>query len=142
MEDRTLDDEVGRHDEVRRKEVDTAQRLFEINKQLTTLSAGSAVLIATFMKDIFPRTDTGSLNLVGPAKLAIFVAFIAFFLATICAVLAMLPFVPISQGGTGFSVTLFLVGILVFVLVVYLSLNAPSVTLENPNATEPVTSSP
>lgn len=121
--------------------MDDTQKLFEINKQLTTLSAGSAVLIATFMKDIFPKTATGSLNLVGPAKVAIFLAFAAFFLATICAVLAMLPFINIDQGGTTLSVLAFLVGIFVFVFVVYLSLNAPALTLEKPSATEPVTSS-
>jgi hypothetical protein len=141
VENRSSDDEMGQH-EVRRANMDTAQKLFEINKQLTTLSAGSAVLIATFMKDIFPRTTTGALNLVGPAKLAIFLAFAAFFLATICAVLAMLLFVRIDKGGTGFSVIFFLAGIFIFVFVVYLSLNAPAVTLENPNAKEPVISSP
>ncbi len=70
--------------------------------------------IATFMKDIFPKTATGSLNLVGSAKVAIFLAFAAFFLATICAVLAMLPYVGINRGGTTLSVLSFLVGIFVF----------------------------
>jgi len=116
---------------------------FEINKQLTTLSAGSTVLIATFLKDIFPQTETGTANLAGGAKLAILVAFLAFLGATAAAVLAMLPNVAsVGRGGTLVSVGLFCAGILVFSLVVYLSLNVPSVALENPQATEPVTASP
>jgi hypothetical protein len=125
--------------EVGRPRVDDAQKLFEINKQLTTLSAGSAVLIATFMKDIFPETAAGTLNLVGSAKAAIFFAFGAFFLATIFAVVAMLPFIPINKVGTGVSVFFFLVGICIFVVVVWLSLNVPEVT---PKPTVVATSSP
>jgi hypothetical protein len=114
-----------------------AQKLFDTNKHLTTLSAGSTVLIATFMKDIFPELETGALNLTVFAKAVIFVAFVAFFLSTIASVLAMLPYTRYGRRSTTLSVGLFLAGILLFVGVVYFSLNVPEVSRERPNAPEP-----
>src|SRR5215213_966855 len=92
-----------------------AQKLFDTNKHLTTLSAGATVLIATFMKDIFPELETGALNLTVFAKAVIFVAFAAFFFSTIASVLAMLPYTPYGRRSTTWSVCLFLAGILLFV---------------------------
>jgi hypothetical protein len=40
---------------------DATKQPFETVKQLTTLNAGSIVLIGTFLKDIFPEEETGAL---------------------------------------------------------------------------------
>src|SRR5215203_5259556 len=45
-------------------------------KHLTTLSAGSIVLIATFLKDIFPRSDNGDLTMNLGLKLFIAASFV------------------------------------------------------------------
>ena len=114
-----------------------AQKLFDTNKHLTTLSAGATVLIATFMKDIFPELPTGALNLAAPAKIVIFVAFAAFFISTIASVLAMLPNTSYGWRSTSVAVVSFLTGIVLFVGVVYFSLTLPEVTREQPNALDP-----
>ena len=114
-----------------------AQKLFDTNKHLTTLSAGATVLIATFMKDIFPELDTGALNLTTTAKVVIFVAFAAFFVSTIASVLAMLPYTSFGRKSTSVAVVSFLTGIVLFVGVVYLSLNVPEIAREKPNALDP-----
>jgi hypothetical protein len=52
----------------------TGQLLMDMFKHLTTLSAGSLVLIATFLKDIFPR-DNGLLDVCFGLKLLIGASF-------------------------------------------------------------------
>jgi hypothetical protein len=47
-------------------------------KHLTTLTAGSIVLISTFLKDIFPKTKNGTLLIGMPIKVLIAVSFICF----------------------------------------------------------------
>jgi len=50
---------------------------FENLKQLTTLNAGSIVVIGTFLKDIFPR-ENGTLDVSAGIKLLIALSFISF----------------------------------------------------------------
>jgi hypothetical protein len=50
---------------------------FENLKQLTTLNAGSIVVIGTFLKDIFPR-ENGTLAVSAGIKLLIALSFISF----------------------------------------------------------------
>jgi hypothetical protein len=50
---------------------------FETAKQLTTLNAGSIVLIGTFLKDIFP-TDNQTLDVGAGLKWLIAISFISF----------------------------------------------------------------
>jgi hypothetical protein len=50
---------------------------FETAKQLTTLNAGSIVIIGTFLKDIFP-SESGTLDVGAGIKWLIALAFISF----------------------------------------------------------------
>jgi hypothetical protein len=52
------------------------ERGFETVKQLTTLAAGSVVVLATFLGDIFPKTRRGVLIIGGDTKVFISVAFL------------------------------------------------------------------
>jgi hypothetical protein len=64
---------------------------FETIKQLTTLNAGSIVVIGTFLKDIFPSKN-GSLDVGAGMKLLITLAFISFGLSLIVSSYAMLDY--------------------------------------------------
>jgi hypothetical protein len=64
---------------------------FETIKQLTTLNAGSIVVIGTFLKDIFPSKN-GSLAIGTGIKLLITLAFISFGLSLIVSSYAMLDY--------------------------------------------------
>jgi hypothetical protein len=60
-------------------------RLLDVNKHLTTLSAGALVLIGTFSKDIFPQAN---LDVLATGMLAM--TFLGFFLSTLASVWAMI----------------------------------------------------
>jgi len=130
---------TGNEDTVRQVEAH-----FEVAKHITTLSAGATVLIGTFMKDIFPKTETGSLNLSNSAKLMLFVSIAALTVSTIFAVIALLP----RWGNWGSnlpnavypSAVFFIVGVALFALVVYLSMNVPDTFREDPKAVDPTIS--
>src|SRR5215217_5743953 len=64
---------------------------FETIKQLTTLNAGSIVVIGTFLKDIFPSKN-GSLAVGAGMKLLITLAFISFGLSLVFSSYAMLDY--------------------------------------------------
>jgi hypothetical protein len=64
---------------------------FETIKQLTTLCAGSIVVIGTFLKDIFPSKN-GTLDVGAGIKLLITLAFISFGLSLIVSSYAMLDY--------------------------------------------------
>jgi hypothetical protein len=64
---------------------------FETIKQLTTLNAGSIVVIGTFLKDIFPSKN-GSLDVGAGMKLLIALAFVFFGLSLIFSTYAMLDY--------------------------------------------------
>jgi hypothetical protein len=119
---------------------------FEVGKHITTLSAGATVLIGTFMKDIFPKTETGSLNLSNSAKLMLFVSIAALTASTIFAVIALLP--RWGNWSSNFpnavypSTVFFIVGVALFALVVYLSMNVPETFREDPKAVDPTISAP
>jgi len=51
---------------------------FEAFKHLTTLNAGSIVLIGTFLKDIFPKDNQGNLSVDTGSKLLIATSFLLF----------------------------------------------------------------
>jgi hypothetical protein len=61
-------------------------------KHLTTLSAGSLVLIATFLKDIFPRSDNGDLTMNLGLKLCIAASFVLLGISLISSVFFMVRF--------------------------------------------------
>jgi hypothetical protein len=67
----------------------TGQLHLDLYKHLTTLSAGSLVLIATFLKDIFPRTN-GWLSVGLGLKLLIGASFVALGLSLLSSVWFML----------------------------------------------------
>ena len=119
---------------------------FEVGKHITTLSAGATVLIGTFMKDIFPKTETGSLNLSNFAKLILFVSIAALTASTIFAVIALLPkwgnWSSNFPNGVYPSTVFFIVGVALFALVVYLSMNVPETFREDPKAVDPTISAP
>jgi hypothetical protein len=50
----------------------------DTQKHLTTLTAGSIVLISTFLKDIFPKSKNGTLLIGMPIKVLIAVSFFCF----------------------------------------------------------------
>jgi hypothetical protein len=64
------------------------QLAFDTTKQLTTLNAGSIVLIGTFLKDIFPSKN-GVLDVGPETRLLIAVSFISFGVSLILATYAM-----------------------------------------------------
>jgi hypothetical protein len=117
---------------------------FEVAKHITTLSAGATVLIGTFMKDIFPKTETGSLNLSNSAKLMLFVSIAALTVSTIFAVIALLPkwgnWSSNLPNAVYPSTLFFIVGVALFALVVYLSMNVPETFREDPKAVDPTIS--
>jgi hypothetical protein len=119
---------------------------FEVAKHITTLSAGATVLIGTFMKDIFPKTETGSLNLSNSAKLMLFVSIAALTASTIFAVIALLPrwgnWSSNLPNAVYPSAVFFIVGVGLFALVVYLSMNVPETFREDPKAVDPTISAP
>jgi hypothetical protein len=119
---------------------------FEVAKHITTLSAGATVLIGTFMKDIFPKTETGSLNLSNSAKLMLFISIAALTASTIFAVIALLPrwgnWSSNLPNAIYPSAVFFIVGVGLFALVVYLSMNVPETFREDPKAVDPTISAP
>ena len=119
---------------------------FEVGKHITTLSAGATVLIGTFMKDIFPKTETGSLNLSNSAKLMLFISIAALTASTIFAVIALLPrwgnWSSNLPNAVYPSAVFFIVGVGLFALVVYLSMNVPETFREDPEAVDPTISAP
>ena len=132
---------TGNEDPVRQGEAH-----FEVGKHITTLSAGATVLIGTFMKDIFPKTETGSLNLSNSAKLMLFVSIAALTASTIFAVIALLPrwgnWSSNLPNAVYPSAVFFIVGVALFALVVYLSMNVPETFREDPEAVDPTISAP
>ena len=132
---------TGNEDTVRQGEAH-----FEVGKHITTLSAGATVLIGTFMKDIFPKTETGSLNLSNSAKLMLFVSIAALTASTIFAVIALLPrwgnWSSNLPNAVYPSAVFFIVGVALFALVVYLSMNVPETFREDPEAVDPTFSAP
>jgi hypothetical protein len=62
---------------------------FETTKQLTTLNAGSIVVIGTFLSDIFPTDKQGALTVPLYIKLFIGAAFVGFGASLILAIMAM-----------------------------------------------------
>jgi hypothetical protein len=70
-------------------------RMLEVNKQITTLSAGATVLIATFLRDVFPGSS------VTYAKLFVAVPFVLFFVAMVASVAAMLATTSSGLGRLG-----------------------------------------
>jgi hypothetical protein len=80
--------------EMQAETVDLA-RMLEANKQIATLSAGATVLIATFLRDVFPQSSVIS------AKLWVAVPFIVFFGAMVAAVAAMLATTSSGLGRLG-----------------------------------------
>ena len=78
---------------------ESAKLSFEARKHLTTLSAGSVVLIATFLKDIFPKGADGVL-LIGPGlKLLIAGSFIFFGLTILTSTYGMQRFTSRLRVG-------------------------------------------
>ena len=63
--------------------------VFDGYKQLTTLSAGSIVLIGTFLSDIFPKTESGLLDVGVSSKLLVTLAFIGGGLCLVVSVFCM-----------------------------------------------------
>jgi len=62
---------------------------FETFKQLTTLSAGSIVVIGTFLSNIFPTDSQGTLTVPLYIKLLLGAAFLGFGATLICSTFAM-----------------------------------------------------
>jgi hypothetical protein len=62
---------------------------FEWMKQLTTLSAGSIVVIGTFLSNIFPTDKQGTLTVPGCTDLLIGAAFVSFGVSLIVSAFAM-----------------------------------------------------
>jgi hypothetical protein len=69
---------------------------FETTKQLTTLSAGSIVVIGTFLSNIFPTDKHGILAVPGSIKLLIAAAFVGFGATLISATFMMFRYSTIS----------------------------------------------
>ena len=88
-----LEEELGGHGEGTagsEGEPDFYRQGFEVVKQLTTLSAGSIVLIGTFIKDIFPRdAHTGALAVDSISKGLIISSFILFGLSLVASSVSM-----------------------------------------------------
>jgi len=70
----------------------TLNVLLDQFKHLTTLSAGSLVLIATFLKDIFPRNHNGTLIVGLGLKLLIAASFVLLGISLVSSVLFMVRF--------------------------------------------------
>ena len=66
-------------------ETKALDRLLDVNKQMTTLSAGATVLIATFLKDIFPDTSPFFYKVVAGVAFLIFFGSIVFSIAAMLA---------------------------------------------------------
>lgn len=76
-------------------ETKTLDRLLDVNKQMMTLSAGATVLIATFLKDLFPP------NAAFYAKLLAGGAFLLFFGSIVSSIAAMLATTSSGLGTLG-----------------------------------------
>lgn len=88
------DSETGRHSLREPEDVDIEKSVdlgFEVAKQITTLSAGALVLLATFLKDIFTNKN-GVLVLTGIETGLVGTAFAALGLALLLAVVGMWAF--------------------------------------------------
>jgi hypothetical protein len=70
---------------------------FEWMKQLTTLSAGSIVVIGTFLSNIFPTDNQGTLTIPLCIKLLIGLAFVGFGVSLIVSAKAMDTYRDISE---------------------------------------------
>jgi hypothetical protein len=92
--------------------------VYDFNKHLTTLTAGTLVLIGTFMKDIFPDN-------LAPASQYMIAGAIAALVFSMCySVLAMRDAIEgrgDSAGVSRLAITGFLVGIGGFLAIVYLT---------------------
>jgi hypothetical protein len=62
---------------------------FETNKHLTTLNAGSIVIIGTFLSDIFPTDNQGALTVPGCIEVLVGLAFVGFGVSLISAILTL-----------------------------------------------------
>ena len=92
--------------------------MYDLNKHLTTLTTGSLVLIATFMKDIFPS------NLQTPAQIFLGGAFGMLVLSLGFAVGAMRNAAVGTgdmRGPTNLALGSFFLGIVTFLWVVFLT---------------------
>jgi hypothetical protein len=69
--------------------------MLEVNKQITTLSAGATVLIATFLRDVFPGSTAAY------AKLWVAVPCVLYFGAMVASVAAMLATTSSGLGRLG-----------------------------------------
>ena len=71
---------------------------FEWMKQLTTLSAGSIVVIGTFLSNIFPTDEQGTLTVPWYTELLIGAAFVSFGVSLIVSAKAMNTYRAILEG--------------------------------------------
>jgi hypothetical protein len=84
-------------------------RFIDVNKHMTTLGAGAVVLMATFMKDIFPKADDGSLSL--PTAMSYMLGFsLLSFGLTVFVSVSLLLYATSSQSP-GFHVMRLLTGV-------------------------------
>lgn len=65
------------------EEKESIKLIFDTNKHITTLSAGSSVLLVTFMKDLLPKNEQGGLA-VGTVQVYLIVVSLACFGLVIC----------------------------------------------------------
>jgi hypothetical protein len=97
---------------------------FEAIKQLTTLNAGSIVVIGTFLSNIFPTDKQGALTVPLYIKVLIGAAFVWFGASLILSVLAMIEYRFGSKAEPRFilPLTSFTGGIICFGAAVLLNL--------------------
>jgi hypothetical protein len=72
----------------------------DTQKHMGTLSAGAIVIIGTFLKDIFPKTPAGVLDVSLPTKLLIAAAFLCFGIC-LAASVYLLRIYPLRYRETG-----------------------------------------
>jgi hypothetical protein len=102
-------------------------RLLDVNKQMTTLSAGATVLIATFLKDIFPDTSPFFYKVVAGVAFLIFFASIVFSIAAMLAATSSGLFNiesanrPKAERYTRVAHWLFVAAVIVFAAIAYVA---------------------
>jgi hypothetical protein len=134
----TPNDDTGVDTESSRSDV--LSILLDQFKHLTTLSAGSLVLIATFLKDIFPKNAQGSLTIGLGIKLPIAASFVLLGISLISSVFFMVRFAnkissraspqgldnfldsPTTTYSQALSLICFLAGIICFGVAVLINL--------------------
>ena len=89
-------------DEDRTEDVHDVHRDIDADKHLTTLAAGSIVIIGTFIKDIFPN-ENGTLTVGLGIKILIAAAFVFFGIALVFAVLGMFGITRSRAAQTGYN---------------------------------------